>query len=309
MEQQLLFVVGCARSGTTWLQLLLSQHPAIATLQETHLFPDYISPAFSRWRRESEAKSATGLTNLMDRARFLELWRRFTEQTLSVALTDKPSASFILEKTPSHVHHAQEILELFPSAYFVHIIRDPRAVVASLLDAGRSWARGWAPRSSLPAADLWRNAVTDGKRIAGLTPRYLEVSYEKMLAKPEPELARILEMIGLGPDPDFCRRAAETCAVGNTNSGAGWKPWVPKTMENIKGIMVRKAKTDSWRTELTRFQIGTIEARTSDLLDAYGYTPEVKPGPVLAVRLRLSEIFGKFSHRLGRRLRGALKGA
>jgi hypothetical protein len=308
MEQQLIFVVGCPRSGTTWLQLLLSQHPAVATLQESHVFPSYISPAFKLWRKESEQKSVTGLTSILDRDQFVQLWRQFAEQMLCVSLVDKPKASFILEKTPNHIYHGPEILELFPSAYFVHIIRDPRAVVASLMDAGRSWARGWAPQSAQPAAEMWRNAVLHGRALNGLTERYLEVSYESMLAKPETELGRVIEMIGLGPDPDFCHRAAEACSASSL-SGGKFKAWVPKSMDAAKANTVRKAKPDSWKTELTRFQISTVEHVTRDLLRIYGYTPEIKEGPLLSMRVRLGGTIGKFGHRVGRRLKGALKGA
>src|SRR5215469_4920410 len=36
-------IVGCPRSGTSWLQRLLSQHPQVATTQETHLFSEYLA--------------------------------------------------------------------------------------------------------------------------------------------------------------------------------------------------------------------------------------------------------------------------
>ena len=40
----LVFLVGCPRSGTTWLQRLLAGHPDVHTGQESNLFKDYISP-------------------------------------------------------------------------------------------------------------------------------------------------------------------------------------------------------------------------------------------------------------------------
>jgi Sulfotransferase family len=306
IKQELIFVVGCPRSGTTWLQLLLSQHPAIATLQETHLFPDYISPAFARWRSESQKARETGLTSLMSHSQFLDLWRQFAEETLRVALVDKPNAAFILEKTPVHIHHGCEILELFPTAYFIHIIRDPRAVVASLLDASRSWGRNFAPQTSLPAAEMWRAAVLDGRRIGTLTKRYMEVSYEVMLQRPEVELARVIKAIGLDPDPGFCQRAAETCAAANI-SGRSWKAWVPKSMENIKGNTVRKGEAEGWRKELTRFQVTTVEYLTRELLNAYGYTPEGRQGTLSTLRLRICGLLARCGHRIGRRLRGAIR--
>ncbi len=286
MKQQLIFVVGCPRSGTTWLQLLLSQHPAIATLQESHIFRDYLSPAFNQWRRDKQEKREEGLTSLMDWPAFIELWRQFAEQVLRVALQDKPDATFILEKTPDHLYYGREILELFPDAYFVHIIRDPRAVVASLLDAGRSWAKQWAPRTSLPAAEMWRRAISQGRILGALTKRYTEVSYEQLLANPEIELGRVIELIGLRPDPIFCRRAADVCAASNL-SGANWNGWAPKSMIKVRGSTVRKGQAASWRTELTRTQVATVEFVTRDLLPIYGYVPEMKCGPLLATQLKL----------------------
>jgi hypothetical protein len=38
------FLVGCPRSGTTWVQRLLACHPGIATGQESNLFEMYIGP-------------------------------------------------------------------------------------------------------------------------------------------------------------------------------------------------------------------------------------------------------------------------
>jgi hypothetical protein len=243
----------------------------------------------------------------MDRAQFIQLWRQFAEGTFGFAVVEKPKASFILEKTPYHVHTAREILELFPEAYFVHIIRDPRAVVASMLDASRSWGKGWAPRTAVSAAEAWREAVLNGRHIKALTSRYTEVSYEGMLAGPESALARVLEMLGLGPDPEFCSQAAKTCAAPNMGKGT-WKAWVPKSLESVKGIMVRKGQADGWRKELSRFQINAVEYVTRDLLSSFGYEPMIKPKLLTTVRLTTSGALAKFSHAVGRRLRGALKG-
>ena len=41
-DEDLLFIVGSPRSGTTWLQLLLAGHPEVATRGETHLFEHFV---------------------------------------------------------------------------------------------------------------------------------------------------------------------------------------------------------------------------------------------------------------------------
>ncbi|MBI3001835.1 MAG: sulfotransferase, partial [Deltaproteobacteria bacterium] len=39
-----MLIVGCPRSGTTWLQRLLASHPKIITGQESHVFDNYVGP-------------------------------------------------------------------------------------------------------------------------------------------------------------------------------------------------------------------------------------------------------------------------
>src|SRR5205085_953700 len=53
----LLFVVGCPRSGTTWIQRLLATHPCVRTGQESDLFDLYIGPQLRTWQHELETDS------------------------------------------------------------------------------------------------------------------------------------------------------------------------------------------------------------------------------------------------------------
>src|SRR5579872_7450610 len=54
----LLFVVGCPRSGTTWVQRLLATHPCIRTGQESDLFDLYVGPQLRTWQQELTADSS-----------------------------------------------------------------------------------------------------------------------------------------------------------------------------------------------------------------------------------------------------------
>src|SRR5208282_147625 len=101
-------------------------------------------------------------------------------------------------------------------------------------------------------------AISQGRSLGALTKRYTEVSYEQLLANPEIELGRVIELIGLGPDRAFCRTAAEACSASNL-SGGNWSAWVPKSMIKAKASTVRKGQATSWRTELSRTQIATVE--------------------------------------------------
>ena len=73
-----------------------------------------------------------------------------------VAVSAKPDADLVLEKTPFNNFQVDVIRRLRPGARFVHLVRDPRDVVRSLVRAGETWAGEWSPRSVPAAARLWK---------------------------------------------------------------------------------------------------------------------------------------------------------
>ncbi|HEY2596345.1 MAG TPA: sulfotransferase, partial [Chloroflexota bacterium] len=54
----LVFVVGCPRSGTTWVQRLLASHSCIRTGQESDLFDMYVGPLLHTWQQELRVDSS-----------------------------------------------------------------------------------------------------------------------------------------------------------------------------------------------------------------------------------------------------------
>ena len=153
--RRLLFIVGSPRSGTTWLHMLLTRSPAIGSAFETHLFAGYMRSNFERWRRWAAADHVMGLHHLLDEPAYFAILRDFAAAVLAKVSEDKPSARFILEKTPAHGAFADDILALFPDAFFIHLIRDPRAVVASLLAASQGWAADIKGLGIPEACEIW----------------------------------------------------------------------------------------------------------------------------------------------------------
>src|ERR1019366_5806 len=83
------------------------------------------------------------------------------------------------DKTPHYVYHVHRLIELFPDAQFVHVIRDGREVAASV------HACGWTD-SVITAAAWWRRTVVDGRSWRWLGPkRYHELRLERLIASPE----------------------------------------------------------------------------------------------------------------------------
>ena len=110
----LIFVVGGPRSGTTWLQRLIASHPLISTGQESNLFLYYISPLLKRWRtehKEFDDRGPNGLCCYVKKNEFIEYVETFARSLLSNI--EIPENGFFLEKTTSHVCSVSDILQIF----------------------------------------------------------------------------------------------------------------------------------------------------------------------------------------------------
>jgi hypothetical protein len=203
----LVFLVGCPRSGTTWLQRLLASHPQVRTGQESHLFNQFVGPQIHQWRRFSatweEGGGGLGPGCYHSEQSFRAVLRTYLLGLLEPMVGDLPPGSIFLEKTPAHALWIAEIANLLPGARFLHLIRDPVDVTASLLTASRGWARHWAPNTPDKAARLWVWHVKKARAAAKtLRPdQYREMRYEELRAGGAPVLAGAFDFLGLPVEP------------------------------------------------------------------------------------------------------------
>ncbi|MEJ2889483.1 sulfotransferase family protein [Actinomycetospora aeridis] len=210
---RLCLVLGAPRSGTTWLQRLLAVSPHVASPQESNLFGGYLAPQQRAWRADVERlehavatagdeRRVIGLPTLLEERDLLDAQRLLVERFLARALATKPSAELVVEKTPAHSLCVDVVDRVCPAARFVHIVRDPRDVMASLRDAAAGWGRGWAPADPVAAARLWRRHVEGARQAAALGPdRYHQLRYEDLRADPVGTLAHVRTFLGLPDDP------------------------------------------------------------------------------------------------------------
>jgi hypothetical protein len=205
---KLVFLIGCPRSGTSWVQTLISANARVATAQESDLFDLYLGPMIRMWKKYSSpegisGREAVGLNTLISNGCFLRLLREFASSAIRDECFREGIHSIFLEKTPSHAMFMEEILEVFPDAQFVHLIRDPVDTVASLLAASRSWGRGWAPSSVFAASQLWTSHVYSACKLGRSLPResYVEVKYENIASD---QLQSLFSFMGLSVRSSEC---------------------------------------------------------------------------------------------------------
>lgn len=260
----LVFVVGCPRSGTTWVQRLLASHPNVRTGQESDVFDIYIGPQLQAWRREldvtSSGRGGVGLGCYFRDDEFMPILKRYALELLQPMIGNLGPADVFVEKTPSHVLYVPEIAALLPAARFVNVLRDARDTVASLLSASRSWGRTWAPGSARQAAGMWVQHVEAARQAASrLGPdRFYEIRYESLHAAPERELRRLVNWLRLDWSDANLQSAVQANAPEAARRGGGTDIPLGGAFGAISGSVVkepagfvRKAQAGSWREDLS----------------------------------------------------------
>jgi hypothetical protein len=111
----------------------------------------------------------------------------------------KPTATRWFDKTPQNVYGAAMIAASMPHSRFVHIVRDPVNVVASL-----RIGKVMKIERLTGAVNYWREAIDIMATMRRATPRRVhELRYEDFMRDPETELRRLLEFLGEPYDAEW----------------------------------------------------------------------------------------------------------
>jgi len=211
-----LFVVGSPRSGTTLLAGALNQVAGVWIGKETGFIPflyDATSEPVDEWddRRLGTLIAAVNsyLSNeYWERRVSAEGVRRFWSETGTTGYAglvryvwsldnppDGADITFAGDQTPTYVLAIPLLEQLFPDAYYVHVVRDPRDVVASILPL-----RFGAHSAGVAAAD-WNECVAGWWAAERRLPpeRLCEVRYEDLVAAPAETLRILAAFLGVAP--------------------------------------------------------------------------------------------------------------
>ncbi|HTV43854.1 MAG TPA: sulfotransferase [Stellaceae bacterium] len=267
--KRLVFLIGAPRSGTTWLQLLLSRSPRIATANETHLFNGYLSSLFSTWDLHRRNIRALGLHHLLSECEYFQFIRDFATTVMLRIAAQKPDADILLEKTPGHVLHWQDIIRIFPDAAFLHIVRDPRSVVASLCAAADGWGAQWTSREALINCETWIEYIRASRSLSAATDNFLQVGYRDLWENGPQTLRSVFAWLGVEIGIEECGAMLDQCRIGNLR--AHRLPDAPWDLAAEPAEFYRAGGTETWRSELTAREIYLVEHLTRELMRELGF--------------------------------------
>ena len=268
-----IFIVGAGRSGTTWLQRLLLELPEVIGGQESTFFYMF-NQAFSAVEDNQSDVRKVGLSSYWLENEFDEAMREIWLKTFMPMFAQKPGATVLLEKTPGNALYMDRIARFLPQARFIHLIRDSRAVTASLIAAGKGWGSNWAPGNTKSAALEWWRMVT-AARDAGVArdpQRYMEIHYEDLHSDAVAELGRLVSFIGLPASSAELQAAvdAQQFKKQQKSAGTGLVDARGNEIKEPKGFF-RKGQVDSWQSDLNFFQKLVTWRYTRKLMQECGY--------------------------------------
>jgi LPS sulfotransferase NodH len=265
-RDRLVVIVGCGRSGTTWLEEMWLSHPDVGGLSghESWLFHQ----TRHLWR-EFGRQDEPGLSAWLDRDAFVRAIRRYCDGVFAAAADrHAPGCRFFVEKTPVHSERLAEIAASYPDAWVVHLLRDGRDVARSISQV---------PFFNMPdpgdAAAVWARVVTTVHADAAAVPRFREVRYEALVADPVGVMTELAEWVGLDVD-DGWRDALAAVAAQRVSTHAG---------------TATATGAGSWRA-LGRRDLAVVYDRAGRELVAEGYATRTEVWRSLAGRKVMTAI-------------------
>ena len=256
------FIVGCPRSGTTWLQQLLASHPKARTGTESFLFSWFIGPQLRRWhkRMNQNVSVPLGLGGYFRQEEFIRNLKRYLHVLMRPMVGNLQRGEFFIEKTPNHALYIEEIMELLPNCKVVHILRDARDTVASLLAASKAKTlHWWHSDSAKECAKLWVETVKAVKTASEKVPsgQLYELKYRDLKASTEVELTKLCKFLSLDWDKesmlDAIHRNHPAMAAKSATGipvGGEYQATFGQSIAHEHGF-IRKGKVGSWKEELS----------------------------------------------------------
>ncbi len=276
-----MFIISAGRSGTTLLRSMLVAGGKIGIPPETQVIQLAVR-RFSNLQYLGWADLSRLIVALFESHELFELWEanlypvyqkvadlpenersvaRIVDEVFKCYLAQQfPEATVWGDQSPIHTFYWPWLLAAFPKGKYLHLLRDGRDAIASLIERGKHLERGMTMEE---ATKRWVTSVRYARELQSrVSPdMFLEARYEDLVTEPAVTLERISKFIGI----EYSEKMLDF-----------WK--LPTTIEHRTqvyhrnlGKPVSTSSIGRWTERLLPEQQEYILFHTSSFLEQLGY--------------------------------------
>lgn len=273
------FIIGCQRSGTTLLRLILNAHSNIAIPEEGTFW----MPLLRRYKNDPYKnipnKDLKNILNYIVKNNQFKLWcidpSPLIEKILNLrncSLKNLMEMFYVYyastqnkgiwgDKTPSFFRMIPVLHKLFPEARFIHIVRDGR-------DLYLSWKKMHSLMKFISLSAIeWKYKVNEIRKNLSKIPfeKSMELKYEDLVREPQNVLKKICDFLRIDYEDkilNFWEKSHKY--IGKHHSELIFRPISSKSVGKYK-------------KELSYRNLRKYEILAQDLLKKCGYHIETKP--------------------------------
>jgi hypothetical protein len=275
MDNSPLFITGTWRCGSTLISRIMNNHSSMDVSYDTVHFLRF---AYKRYDPINQPSNVLRLMedinsriqnryslNFNIQEAFDDLEEKYTYANVYQVIMRncmlRRSGKLIWgEKTNLQWRNIPSFFEMFPGGRVIHVVRDPRAVLAS-----------WKKFTSAPGNDYLDSIVNSidsmnkalkYKQIFS-DKRYECVLYEDLVSEPEETIRFLCQKINVPFEMSMLDVSRFVNRMG--------KSWHNNSIYQQKKQEISKDMIDRWQTELTEWEICLVQKIMLEILHEFGY--------------------------------------
>lgn len=274
-----ILITGVFRSGTTLISQILNNHPEISITYDSVNFMRFCYGCYDPIQNKENVKKL--ISEVYDRVNVrwglsfnkkAVLDKVFEDNVtyasiynvlMSDLLLNDDKAKIWGEKTTLVWSQIPNFFDMFPNGRVIHIIRDPRAVLASWKKMTHAPGYDYLDAvfnciDSMKKSNIYKNTYTD--------ENYISVRFETLVKYPESVAREVCQKLNI----KFYDELTNPKQFLN-KSGERWKG---NSMFENNLTEISTSSLDTWKKKLESWEIAFIQKLMPNLLSDYGYEME-----------------------------------
>ncbi len=269
---------------------ILAKNPLVYTFKEIHFFERILHPSIDKQplsRNQAENLGALLLGIEFEGHFFLKKPEKYLEESRKMLtscnnkslshteiykiflsyVSTKNSKKRPCKQTPQNIFYIKDILKIIPRAKFIHIVRDPRAVLLSQKYKWKRRYRGgstpfwescrtWSNYHPLVISKLWKSSVGAGYNFLD-HPHVFTIRFEDLVISPQNQLRKLCNFLGL----EYSHQMLDIPHRGSSNA---------EDNHNKRGI--NPSIAEKWKKGLSATEIYWCQAINKNLMNKFDYS-------------------------------------